>query len=136
MRVDKPLTSSKVVYSDFATNLTAHPDTLQLISVTNENAVKRSIKNIILTDKYERPFQPDLAGNIKKMLFENITPQTTESIKKYITQAIENHEPRAKLIDVQVKPDPARHLYQVGIAFYVIGKTDPVTYTIVLKRIR
>lgn len=132
-RAAKPKTE---FYSDFTTNLTPHPDTKDLVRMTNEEAIKRSIRNLILTDEYERPFQPSIKSNVKRTLFENVSPQSAEALKSAIIETIENHEPRVNLIDVEVMANEDRYNYAVNITFYTINNPTPITYNITLFRVR
>lgn len=127
---------NKTVYSDFLPNLTPHPDTKQIVVNKNEEAIIRSIRNIILTDRFERPFQPQFGCRLKSFLFENMTPQVTLAIKTEIEQTITEHEPRARLIDVIVAPIEERNMYVVTIIFYTVNVEEPVTFKIVLERVR
>lgn len=124
------------IYSDFFTNLDVHPDTKQLVRKTNEDAVKQSIRNLLQTSQYERPFQPDINSNIRKVLFELISPQTTELLRTHITNTIQNHEPRCKLINVFVEPNDVQQAYRITVLFYVINKAAPVQLTVTLYRVR
>lgn len=124
------------LYSDFFTNLNSHPDSLQLMVLRNENAVTRSIKNLLLTNKYERLFQPTIGSNLSNFLFEDISPQTEASIKTQIIQTIENFESRAKLIDVVVTGYPEQNGYVVTIVYYLTTITNPITINIPLIRVR
>lgn len=137
-RVDKYTSVPKKteIYSDFFTDLTPHPDTKQLVRKVNEDAVKSSIRNLLQTNEYERLFQPDIRSNIRKVLFENITPQTTDLLKTYVTEVIENHEPRCKLINVFVEPNDIQQSYTITVLFYVINIAAPVQLTVTLFRVR
>ena len=79
-------TIKEVVYSDFFTDFSAHVNTGQLNKKTNEDAVKQSVRNLLLTDMYERPFQPTIGCNLRGLLFENFTPDTQLLAKKYIEE--------------------------------------------------
>jgi phage baseplate assembly protein W len=129
-RVDNTL------YRDFLTNLNPHPDSKQLVTNDNEDAVVRSIKNLILTDKFERPFQPTIGCRIKSFLFENISPQVTSAIKTEIESTINDHEPRAKLLEVVVTPIEERNMYVITVVFYTINIEEPITFKVVLERVR
>lgn len=128
--------SSTGLYSDFLTNLNAHPDSKQLISIKEEAAVTRSIKNLLLTNKYERLFQPTIGSNLSHFLFEDISSFTEDSIKTQIIQTIENYEPRAKLIDVVVTGYPDQNGYVVTIVYYLTTITNAITINIPLIRVR
>lgn len=137
-RIDKYTSVPKKteIYSDFFTNLIPHPDTKQLVRKVNEDAVKQSIRNLLQTNEYERLFQPDIKSNIRKVLFENISPQTTDLLQTYVTEVIENHEPRCKLINVFVEPNDFQQSYTITVLFYVINKSNPVQLAVTLYRVR
>jgi len=133
-----PQTKIEELYSDFQTNLTIHPVKKDLTRLVNEDAVKRSIKNILLTNHYERRFRPRFGANIRKYLFENITPFTLQVIQNDISIAIKNYEPRAKVLDIRVSSASDTNAVDVHILFSVINKPQPIllTTTIALDRVR
>ena len=137
-RVDKFTASDKQnqIYSDFLTNLSSHPASSDIVRFVNENAVTRSIKNLMLTDKGERLFQPKIGSNIRRMLFEPMGPATATAISKYVSETIEQHEPRAKVIRVDVIPNYDRNAYVISIVYFIINKQEPVTTEITLYRVR
>ena len=105
--------------------------------VTDVQAVKRSIRNLILTDHYEKPFHPEIGSGIRGLLFELMSPITGNVLARVIEDVIENYEPRAKLIGVRVYPDMDRNAYEVTIEFYVINsQTELVDLTVMLERLR
>ena len=124
------------IYSDFLADLVPHPVSKDVLRFVNEHAVIRSVKNIVLTDKGERLYQPSLGSDIKKMLFEPMLPATAELISQYIQDAIQQHEPRAKVLDIEVEPDYNNNLYKVSMTFMIINKEDPITLNITLDRVR
>jgi phage baseplate assembly protein W len=134
-RTDKAL-EKKPYYSDFYTNFNAHPQNKRLVKYTNEEAVKRSIRNLIQTEKYDRPFQPELGCRINSLLFENMSDIIVQEIKNVIIETIEVYEPRARVIDVIVQANEARQSYDVYIYFEVINSVNPVSISITLYRAR
>ena len=100
-------------------------------------AVKRSIRNLVLTNTYEKPFHPEISSGVRGMLFELMTPITAIILSKKIEDVIINFEPRARLISVTSLPDLDRNLYEVSIEFYVVNApTELVDLTIFLERLR
>lgn len=128
--------ATAIVYSDIPTNLDVHPIKEDLLLLTNENAIKRSIRNLILTDPYERFFNPSLGSGIKHSLFENISSDTEYIIKERVRETIVNFEPRANLYSVTVKALPDENSYSVSIVFFVVNNITPITLDLVLRRVR
>ena len=128
--------TTQIIYSDLTTNFTIHPVKGDLILLTNEDAVKRSIINLMFTDPYERFFSPNIGAGLKAYLFENITQDTEFLIKEKIKEAITNYEPRANLINVSVKALPDQNMYSASIIFSVLNSINPVTLDILLRRVR
>ena len=89
--------------------------------VTDIEAVKRSVRNLVLLNSYENPFHPEIAGDVRGLLFENMTPLTSAVIARKIQDVIENFEPRARLTGVQSIPDFDRNAYEVTVYFYVVN---------------
>lgn len=125
-----------IVYSDIFTNMNIHPSKLDLVLHYNEDAVSRSIKNILLTSRGERLFDPGFGSDIKNILFENFSPQTETMLREYIKTAIQNYEPRANLMDVAVSALIDQNAYAVTIIFSIINRSEPVTLQFLLNRIR
>ena len=105
--------------------------------VTDIEAVKRSVRNLILLNSYEKPFHPEIAGDVRALLFENMTPLTSAVIARKIQDVIQNFEPRARLTGVDVIPDFDRNAYEVSIYFYVVNApTELVEVNQLLERLR
>ena len=105
--------------------------------VTDIEAVKRSVRNLVLLNSYEKPFHPEIAGDVRGLLFELMTPLTSAVIARKIQDVIENFEPRARLTGVQAIPDFDRNLYEVTVYFYVVNApTELVEVTQLLERLR
>ena len=100
-------------------------------------AVKRSVRNLVLLDPYEKPFHPEIAGGIRGLLFELMSPFTAQQIAKKVEDVINNFEPRARLVTVRANPDLDRNAYDVTIEFYVVNApTELVDLTVMLERLR
>jgi len=140
-RIDKITRTSvasdrKPYYSDFYSNFNVHPQNKRLAKYTNEEAVKRSIRNLILTEKYDRMFQPEIGSRINSLLFENMSDIISEQIKKTIDETIRIYEPRARVIDIVVQANESRHSYDIYIYFEVINSANPITLNLTLYRAR
>ena len=105
--------------------------------VTDIQAVKRSIRNLVLTNHYEKPFHPEIGSGVRGILFEPMTPLTAHILTRKIEDVIENFEPRARLISVRALPNLDRNEYECTIKFYVVNApTELVDLTIFLERLR
>ena len=105
--------------------------------ITDVEAVKRSIRNLVQLNVYDKPFHPEVSGGVREMLFENMTPLISTIIGRQIEDVIENFEPRARLVSVRALPDFDRNAYEVQGAFYVVNTpTELVDLTVMLERLR
>ena len=105
--------------------------------LTDVKAVKRSIRNLVLLNHYEKPFHPEIASGVRDMLFELITPVTAQVLARKIEDVINNFEPRARLVGVTAIPLLDRNAYEVSIEFYVVNTpTELVDLSIMLERLR
>ena len=105
--------------------------------VTDIQAVKRSIRNLVLLNHYEKPFHPEIGSGVRDMLFELMTPVTAVILTRKIEDVINNFEPRARLVAVRAFPNLDRNAYDVSVEFYVLNTpTELVHLTILLERLR
>jgi phage baseplate assembly protein W len=105
--------------------------------LTNVKAVKRSIRNLILTNHFEKPFHPEIGSGVRDMLFENMTPITAIILSRKIEDVINNFEPRVNLVGVRAQPDLDRNLYEVSIEFYVVNQpTELQDLSVMLEVLR
>tara|TARA_B100000900_G_scaffold289260_1_gene248197 strand:- start:100 stop:525 length:426 start_codon:yes stop_codon:yes gene_type:complete len=104
--------------------------------VENVVAIKRAVKNLVQTNYYERPFQPELGCGIRELLFENFTPMTRVFLQRKIEEVLINNEPRIQLQNVAVDDDQDRNRLVVDIYFYIIGVPGPQIVQTFLQRIR
>jgi phage baseplate assembly protein W len=124
------------IYRDLHKDMTKSPVNDDLAVKIDEEAVKESIKNLILTDKGERLMQPLLGGSIRAMLFDNNSPATLKLIQEQVRETIEQYEPRATLIDVQVTSQIDDNVVRITIFFYVNNVEQPISVSVLLERIR
>jgi len=136
VQIITPVRKKQSLFSDFHKDLTQNPISEDLALKRDEEAVKESLKNLILTDKGERLMQPLLGGNIRAMLFENNTPATIKFLQEQIKATIEEYEPRAALIDVTVQSSLDENTINVTIYFYINNIEQPITLTVFLERTR
>ena len=117
---------------DFARNVVTN----DVVKIEGVDAVKRSVKNLIQTNFYERPFHPEIGCGVRELLFENFTPVTGIFIQRKVEEVITNYEPRARISSVTVNEQPDRNGIDVTVYFYVMNMPNPVSVTTVLQRIR
>ena len=110
---------SSRVYRDLNLNFSANPVTGDVATVTDVIAVKRSVRNLLLTNHYDRPFHPEIGSNIPYLLFENFGPITGNQMSRAIEEMIGNFEPRARVENVECYPLSDTNTYDVRIYFYV-----------------
>ena len=134
--IETSLTIQQEYYSDFLGDLDFHPTKKDLLRNTNEEAVKGSIRNLLLTNRGERLYDSNIGSDIRKILFENFSPAMESVLADLIRTTIENHEPRAKIIDIIVNSDVDSHYVVVTLVFSVINKEEPITLELILNRIR
>ena len=105
--------------------------------VTDVEAVKRSVRNLMLLNTFEKPFHPEIGGDIRGLLFENMTPLTGAVISRKVEDTILNFEPRARLVGVATTPNFDRNEYNVTVYFYVVNApTELVEVSQILERLR
>lgn len=128
--------NNQKLYSDIDLRFNTQPGNKDIAMSYNEQAVIRSIKNLLLTKPYERLFQPDLSSQVDNLLFEPITSLTGNLLKDEILRIIQNWEPRAKVASIDVVAIPEQNGYTVSLFFYVGNRLQPTAINLVLKRSR
>ena len=124
-----------IVHSDLKMSFTKHPVTGRLSSLTNIEAVKQSVKNIVLCNHFERPYMPNYGGNVITQLFENADSFTEYQVSKDIRLAIDNYEPRAIVDDIIVRTDDLNEM-RVKIIFRMRNVKKPIDLIIMVERVR
>jgi len=105
-----------------------------LTDITN---IKRAVRNLVLTNIYEKPFHPEIGSGVRDLLFENMTPLTSIILSKKVEEVIENFEPRVRLMSVSARPDLDQNSYEMTIEFFIINApTELVTVDVFLERLR
>jgi phage baseplate assembly protein W len=123
-------------YSDLDLDFIAHPTTKDVVIKTGADAIKRSVRNLVFTNFYEKPFRPGIGSNAVKLLFDNMTPLVANFLENAITEVVQNYEPRVELIKVTVIPDYDNNGYTARLDFVVLNRNEPLTTTIFLERTR
>ena len=123
-------------FKDLDMNFTIHPIRKDVNKLTAERAVINSIKNIVLTAHYEKPFDPDFGSNIRRLLFENLDKLTASAIEREINETVALYEPRVKIIETIARADFENNGFKIEMRFMIVNQTQPVTITFFLERIR
>ena len=123
-------------FKDLDLNFNIHPVKKDINRNLGPMAVINSVKNLILTNHYERPFRPEIGSNVRRLLFENLDVVTATNIKNEIQRMIENYESRVSIIQLDVKSDFDRNGFNVFMEFYIVNQTSPVKINFFLERIR
>ena len=124
------------VFQDLDLNFTPHPVTKDIVRKFDENAIKQSIKNLILTRNYEKPFHSEIGSPVRALMFDLITPLTALTVKRAIIDVINNYEPRVELMEVEPVVSPDNNALYVSIVFKIRNTEKPVTLDLLLERTR
>ena len=123
-------------WSDFDLDFTAHPNTGKLSMKQDADSIVRSVRHLLLTDHYERPFHPEIGSNLSAQLFEPMTYATSLRIKSDIIEVIDNFEPRVSLTNIEVTPNEDQNAYYVSLRFFIINEEVERQTTFLLERTR
>jgi len=124
------------IYTDLDLDFGRNIVTNDVNKLTDVEAVKRSVRNLINTSHYERPFHPEIGSNVRSILFEPVSPLTALNLQRKVQEVLDNFEPRIKLVQIIARPDIDRNRYDLRIMFYVVGNSAPVTVETFLERLR
>lgn len=131
-----PLSRRTETYSDFFKDMTQSLVNADLARKIDENSVKESIRNLILTNRGERLFQPDVGCDIRQLLFENISADTIIVAKELIRTTIENYEPRCSILGIDILASLDSNNVGIIVTFNIINREEPVVLTLTLDRVR
>lgn len=126
----------KYSYSDLDFTFTVHPVSKDLVLSRDSNAIRKSLRNLLMTDHYERLFHPEIGSNIRSLLFEPMTPLTTNYLEEEIFNTITNYEPRVKLVSIDIEALYEHNSYNITVTYYEENSTQPTTVDILLERLR
>jgi len=127
---------ANVNYKDLDLDFGRNVITNDVNKLTNIEAVKRSVRNLINTSHFERPFHPEIGSDVRALLFENMTPLTALNLQRKVQEVLVNFEPRIRLVQIYATPNYDGNSYQLTVYFYVIGTTELVTVQTFLERLR
>jgi phage baseplate assembly protein W len=122
--------------ANFTTQNFRYSNPADIVKRFDENAIKASVRNLIMTINYERPFHPEIGSQVNSLLFEPATPILSSVIEKTIRQTIDNFEPRVNLLSVDVTIDPDNNKASVTIAFTILNTQTQQILNLVLERTR
>jgi phage baseplate assembly protein W len=131
------ITTTKIRdYSDLDLNFVVHPVRKDINKNTGASAVMGSVKNLLLTGHYEKPFHPEIGSNIRKMLFEPMDAIVATNLETEILQTLNNFEPRVRVSNIVVSPDYDNNGFVVNLQFFILNRTEPLTLNFFLSRVR
>jgi len=123
-------------YKDLDLNFIPHPVKKDVSRHFNEKAIINSLKNLVSTNFYERPFQPELGSDIRSLLFEPVDSVFGAALERRLTDLINNYEPRVGIESIVAIPAPDENGYKVTLTFFIINLPNPITINFFLERIR
>ena len=112
-------------FKDISASFQTNPLSNDFISLKNESAIARSVRNLVLTGQGERPFQPTLGTGVNNLLFDNMDKLTASSIRSELRTTLENYEPRVEINEILVEPDFERNAFHVTLQYFIIGMDVP-----------
>jgi phage baseplate assembly protein W len=123
-------------YKDLNLNFTAHPVKKDISKHINERAIINSVKNLVSTNFYERPFRPEIGSGVRQILFEMVDSISGAALERQILEVINNFEPRVSVDKISATPSPDENGYNVTMEFFIINLPNPITINFFLERIR
>ena len=128
--------ATPIIYQDFSLDFSVHPVRKDLVLKSNADAVVAAIKNLLQTNHYEVPFHPEIVCNIRKLLVENVSDFTARDLNRFITETIENFEPRCTIQSLVVTPDEDNNLYNIKMRVFINSSANPLNVDFILRRVR
>ncbi len=123
-------------FKDLDLNFNIHPIRKDINKNINEYAIIGAVKNLVLTNFYERPFRPEIGSNVRRLLFENVDMIVAAQLERAIEETINNFEPRVSISRVIATPTPDENRYGVYLEFFIINNPNPITINFFLERVR
>ena len=128
--------ATPIIYQDFSLDFAIHPVRKDLVLKSNADSVIAAIKNLLQINHYEVPFHPEIGCNIRKLLFENVSDFTARDLNRFITETIENFEPRCTIQSLIVTPDEDNNLYNIKLRVFINSSSNPLNVDFILRRVR
>jgi phage baseplate assembly protein W len=123
-------------YKDINLNFQAHPVTKDVVKRTGNSAIVGAIRNLLLTNRFEKPFQPNFGSRVRSLLFEDVSFIIANVIKTEIENTITNFEPRVSIETLRVQAQPEENRYAVHLSFYTNNLEAPVSINLFLEKVR
>jgi len=133
---NNPRIESERSFRDLDLNFGIHPIKKDVTKHVNEYAVINSVKNLVLTNFYERPFRPEIGSGVRNLLFEMVDTVTAAQLERAISEVIANFEPRVSVSEIVAVPSPDENLYKIKLEFFIINNPNPISIDFFLERIR
>lgn len=133
---NNPRVLSERTFKDLDLNFTIHPIKKDINKHINEYAIINSVKNLVSTNFYEKPFRPEIGSGIRNLLFENVDPIISARLERAIVETITNYEPRVSVSSIRATAYPDENLYSISLEFFIINNPSPITIDFFLERIR
>ena len=125
------------IYKDLNLNFNTNVVTKDIAKLTDVEAIKRSVRNLVQLNHYEKPFHPEIGSNIRRTLFETLSPITAVMLSEQIENVIRTYEPRVELHRVDSIPNLDRNSYDVRIEFFIVNApAELVALDVLLERVR
>ena len=124
------------IYKDIDLEFSIHPLTKDISVKKDINAINQAVKNLLLLNKYEKPFHSEIGGSLRQFLFQPATFLTIDNMKHVILETLTNHEPRIEVLDINIQDDIDNYSYKIELTYTIANLKDPVSLTVVLERIR
>ena len=131
-----PTIVAETSYKDLDLSFTAHPIKKDISRHYNERAVINSVKNLVSTNFYERPFRPEIGSGVRNILFEMVDSISGAALERQISEVVKNFEPRVSIESVSAIPAPDENGYKVTLTFFINTLPNPITINFFLERIR
>ena len=133
---NNPRIQSERSFSDLDLNFNIHPVKKDITKHVNEYAIINSVKNLVSTNYYERPFRPEIGSGVRNLLFENVDPLVAARLERAIVETISNYEPRVSVSNISAIASPDENLYSIKLEFFILNNPNPITIDFFLERIR
>lgn len=133
---NNPRIESERSFRDLDLNFSIHPIKKDVTKHINEYAVINSVKNLVLTNFYERPFRPEIGSGVRSLLFEMVDTIAAAQLERAISEVIANFEPRVSVSEIVAVPSPDENLYKIKLEFFIINNPNPISIDFFLERIR